>query len=112
MGSSGKRGRPPTHRLANGQPVTEAARQMGVPTGTVQSRLQRGWTIEQAVGLAPAPRPGGRPPGVVLADGCTGLCVAKENGITQSQFYWRLKCGWSPEQAAGVLPPPAVREKT
>lgn len=106
MGDSSRIGRPPTHRLADGQPALEVARQNGIPANTARSRLQRGWTIEEATGLAPPPRRGGRPAGVVLSDGRTALVVARENGVTQSRFYWRIRCGWSPEQAAGLLPPP------
>ena len=84
MGDSSRIGRPPTHRLADGQSALEVARQNGIPANTARSRLQRGWTIEEATGLAPPPRRGGRPAGVVLSDGRTALVVARENGVTKA----------------------------
>lgn len=90
-------------RLADGRPAWTQAQRNGVSRSAFANRLRRGWTPEQAAGIAPAPQ---RLACVRLSDGRAAWPQAQRNGVSRTAFYSRLHRGWTPEQAAGIAPPP------
>ena len=77
--------------------VAHAAETFGTKAGLVTQRLKRGWTKEQAFGLAPPP--------VIKKKGMEFLgyssitAAARENNINTTTLFQRLNNGWSPEDA-------------
>ncbi|WP_187272344.1 NUMOD1 domain-containing DNA-binding protein [Zeimonas arvi] len=89
--------------------LNAASRHHGVEEYLVHQRMRvQGWTLEQALGVAPAPRRThkGR---AIEADGCsypTIRAAAEAHNITESALATRLALGWSTDQALGRAPPP------
>ena len=86
-----------------------AARAHNVSDVTVHQRLKKGWTPEQAVGVA-SPPPRARPKGRTID--CDGLrytsltTFAEAFDTPREMVKQRLKRGWTPEQAVKLVPPP------
>lgn len=99
-------GRPPVHILRDGTSAREYARSVGVSDKAFDSRLHGGWSPEQAAGFMPPPSGPRLQPRKrrMLSDGRSALHVALQNGIERGAFYSRVRIGWSPEQAAGLVP--------
>jgi len=86
-----------------------AARAYNVHDVTFHTRLKKGWTPEQAVGITSPPsraRPKGR------AISCEGVehssltRFAEKLDKPRELVKGRLKRGWTPEQAVELVPPP------
>ena len=86
--------------------VAELAHAFGIVPGTLRSRLQHGWTIEEAVGLSRRPKTvrtivsvtvnGQRFPNIAAA--------ARHFGVSLAVARYRLQVGATPEQAFGLEP--------
>jgi hypothetical protein len=95
--------------------LRKAAMAHGVDVNSVRHRMIRmKWTIEQALGLEPPPRPP-----AVLAFEHEGEAyryssireAAKAHGLKEATVHKRLrKYGWSPQQALGLSHPPHTVE--
>ncbi len=87
--------------------LESAARMFGKSRNTVDYRLSKGWTSEQAVGLEPRPSHAGRTPGVpVKVQGQEFKTVkeaAKYYGRAYTHAIERLKAGCTIEQALGLV---------
>lgn len=101
------------HRTSDGRLARDVALEGGISIPTFQARIQRGWTVDEATGLVPAPRKTGRPAaamgGKVLhrtSDGRPAVEVAKAQGIAHHTWKARLRIGWTVDQAVGLVPPP------
>lgn len=92
-----------TVRLSDGRPAWPVAEAVGVSCGMFHRRIRRGWSPEQAAGIAPPPE--GRPVHR-LSDGRAAWAVAQASGLSRACFQNRLRRGWTPDQAAGISPPP------
>ena len=89
--------------------LEDAERQFGVPAGTIQARLARGWAADQAVGIAPPPKR--------TKDGSRVQCageifrtiveLAEHYGKPYLLVRKRLQLGWSAEQAVELSPRPS-----
>lgn len=77
--------------------ISHAAEELGVSSGLVTQRLQRGWTTEQAFGLEPPPPM--RKKGVEFLGYPSMKAAARENNINLTTLCQRLKKGWPPEEA-------------
>jgi hypothetical protein len=99
-------GRPPVLLLADGRSAREVARGNGITSKAFDSRLGRGLTLEQAAGVDPMP--GGPRSSArsrrLLPDGRSAVQVAEANGINRGTFQSRCRIGWTPAEAAGVVP--------
>ena len=101
--------------------LSDAARENGLTLHLVSGRINNlGWAIEQALGIEPPPPKG--PPNHAseitfafcgrqhkydsIADAC------RKHGLQQGTVAFRLRSGWSPEQAMGLEPPPSRKGKS
>lgn len=83
-----------------------AAIHFGINFDAFNSRIERNWTPEQAVGLEPPPDKQGTAI-TITVDGIkfkSRADAAKHFGIRPDRFYSRLYAGWTPEEAAGLIP--------
>lgn len=81
--------------------MAEWAERRNLPYGNVMSRLQDGWTPEEALGFIPRIRTTGTRTRWITAFGET-LPMSewvKRSGIKKSALRSRLKRGWTPERA-------------
>lgn len=88
------------HGFAN---LTAAARHFGLTRAVVASRLGRGWTVPEAVGLER--RPSRRPAVTELLEqhGLASLRAAGEHfGFSHGLIEARLRRGWTPAEAFGL----------
>jgi hypothetical protein len=88
-----------------------AARYYGINSGTLSQRISDGWSLEQALGLRePPPKEKKDVKGRAIA--CSGIefpsvsAFARYYGIDRDLISTRKRAGWSPEQMAGIIPPP------
>jgi len=102
--------KPITYDGTTWKSMSALARANGVKAVTLHMRLERGWSLAQAVGDQPpparAPRPTGRP---VEWDGDSYpsmAALAEKVGVASATISARLKRGWSMDQAVGAVPPP------
>ena len=82
------------------------ARAYQVPVASLKGRLRLGWTLEQALGLAPAPKLV-RPLRSVTVAGETFASIAaaaRHFGVPWHTARYRLQSGATPEQAFGLAP--------
>jgi hypothetical protein len=90
----------------------EACRQYGLEDSAVRGRLEIGWSKRQAFGIEPPPKKGRNAYGkTITIDGTVYRTVtdaARKYGIEEKNFAARIRRGWTPEQAAGILPPPRI----
>lgn len=99
-------GRPALLLLADGRSARAVARENGIGAKAFDSRLNRGLTLEQAAGVDPmpdGPRRSARSRRL-LPDGRSAVQVAEANGINRGTFQSRCRIGWTPAEAAGVVP--------
>src|SRR5262245_20412303 len=87
--------------------IQSAARAFGLSRNTLDYRLSKGWTPEQAVGLEPRPSHAGRTAGVpVTVQGRAFKSIkeaAKHFGRAYTHVFARLKEGCTIEQALGLV---------
>jgi hypothetical protein len=87
--------------------LESAARSFGLSRNTVDYRLSKGWTPEQAVGLHPRPSHAGNTPGIpVKVQGLEFANIkqaAKHFGRSYTYIFDRLKSGRTIEQALGLI---------
>lgn len=87
--------------------LESAARHFGLSRNTVDYRLSKGWTPEQAVGLHPRPSHAGRTTGVpVRVQGLEFSNIkqaAKHFGRNYTYIFDRLKNGCTIEKALGLI---------
>ena len=88
--------------------LREAAKATGIKEATIQARLARGWSVEQALQLEAKPLKENK--GIsITCEGTKFKSVAafarayEKNNIRTSK---RLKRGWTPEQAVDIDPAP------
>jgi hypothetical protein len=93
------------------QSYREAAEDHGLVYETFRSRMSKGWTLEQAVGLIPPPPR--RPHKNSIEINIGGVIysslskAAKAYGLSNQKVHKRLtKFNWSIEQALDIHPPP------
>ena len=92
----------------------EAAKFFGIHRDTIRKRMNRGWTLEQAVGIEtpPSKKPQTGNETSVLVDGvektfCSFHAACREFGVGFSTARERVKSlGWTIEQALGIEVPP------
>lgn len=99
-------GRPAFLLLSDGRSARAVARENGISAGAFDCRLSRGLTLEQAAGVDPMPAGPRRSARSrrLLSDGRSAVQVAEANGINRGTFQSRCRLGWSPAEAAGVVP--------
>jgi len=87
--------------------LESAARAFRMSRNTLDYRLSKGWTPEQAVGLEPRPSHAGRTPGVPVKvqdrEFKTIKAAAKYYGRAYTHAIERLKAGCTIEQALGLV---------
>ena len=90
-----------------------ASKATGVEEGTIQSRIAKGWSADQALGVEPAPPRKFRGSKVV----CAGVTYDSKNalarafGLNPIRVSKRLSRNWTPEQAVDLEPaPPRFRD--
>lgn len=87
--------------------IKDAAQHFGLMPNVVQSRLDLGWPIEQALGLQPRPK---RKPTRTRAITIGGVqynsivVAANAHGVPRALLSDRLQKGWTPEEAVGLVP--------
>lgn len=96
-------------KIINYPSISAASRARGLDPAQVWTRLHKlGWTPEQALEFVKKPR--GHAIEITGPKGKkeypSEQAAAKANGIHPDTFRKRLKQGWSPEQAADIVPPP------
>jgi len=99
------------------QSLAAAARKFGVEPRLVSGRIRKGWTIDQAFGLAtPKPLPASSIGENVELNGVIYVShaqAAKTMGLDPRIVHKRLrKFGWTLEQAFGLEPPPVKRSNS
>jgi hypothetical protein len=106
-------GRPPVLLLSDGRSARDVARDNGISSKAFDSRLGRGLTLQQAAGVDPMPAGPRRSARSrrLLPDGRSAVQVAAANGIKRGTFQRRCSIGWTPAEAAGVVPRKAGFEK-
>jgi hypothetical protein len=86
--------------------LSEASRHYRLKDSTVSARMRAGWSIEQAVGLLPPPKP--KPHGkAVVVEGIRFpnlVAAANHYGVSSSLASDRLIKGWSNEEAFSIVP--------
>ncbi|MCM5569395.1 GIY-YIG nuclease family protein [Burkholderiaceae bacterium FT117] len=94
--------------------VSEAAARFGLKAGTIHARLRKGWSPDEAVGIAKRPRS----PKNTGAVSCAGerfpniKSLAERYGLRRALVYKRIRSGWTPEQAVERQePPPRFRNQ-
>ena len=99
--------------VINGQvfeSLQSAASAFGVSRNTVQYRLSKGWTPEEAVGLEPRPKHAANTPGIsVVVRGKEFKNIkqaAKHFGRSYTHIFERLNAGCSIEEALGLVERP------
>jgi hypothetical protein len=87
--------------------LTKAAKHYDINMKTFCYRIKHGWTPEEAAELVNK-KVDNRPKEISIGGKTfpSGSAAAKYYGITPSNFNTRLIRGWTPEQAAGIEPPP------
>lgn len=87
--------------------INSAALAFGLSRNTVDYRLSKGWTPEQALGLEPRPSHAGRTPGVAVKvqgqEFANIKQAAKHFGRAYTHIFDRLKAGCTIEQALGLV---------
>src|SRR6516164_3815771 len=87
--------------------IESAARAFGLSRNTVDYRLSKGWTPEEACGLAPRPSHSASTPGIVVkVQGHEFNSIreaAKHFGRAYTHIFARLKEGCTIEQALGLV---------
>lgn len=87
--------------------IQSAAFAFGLSRNTVDYRLSKGWTPEQALGLEPRPSNAGRTSGVAVKvqgqEFANIKQAAKHFGRAYSHIFDRLKAGCTIEQALGLV---------
>jgi len=94
--------------------IKQAARHYGIDASIVVQRRFRGWSMEQAFGLAAPPSKGASPNCRTVAVTHNGQThrfpslrkAAEHFGLRPSMVSKRLINGWGLEQALGIHPPP------
>src|SRR5690349_1626838 len=85
--------------------LESAAKAFGKSRNTIDYRLSKGWTPEQAVGLVPPPSFASKTPGIpVLVNGCEFKSIkkaAKHYSRAYTHVLEMLKKGRSIEQSLG-----------
>ena len=84
----------------------EWAATLGVREGTMVPRLRKGWRVEEVLGLKR--RTLLKRDALPLTVECEGVRRtvrewAEITGSKPAAIYWRLSCGWSAEQAVGLV---------
>lgn len=94
------------HAFGKTQTIAQWSREVGIAQGAIATRLELGWTVEQA--LTEASR---RRPAALLEafnEKLTYLQWAKRSGLSHQLIQYRVRAGWKPEDAiatpAGALP--------
>jgi len=87
--------------------INVAALAFGLSRNTLDYRLSKGWTPEQALGLEPRPSHAGRTPGVAVKvqgqEFANIKQAAKHFGRAYTHIFDRLKAGCTIEQALGLV---------
>lgn len=87
--------------------IESAARAHGLSRNTVDYRLSKGWTPEEAVGLDPRPSHAGSTPGIKIRVQDREFNnikeAAKYYGRSYTHIFYRLKNGATIEQALGLV---------
>lgn len=87
--------------------INSAALAFGLSRNTVDYRLSKGWTHEQALGLEPRPSHAGRTPGIAVKvqgqEFANIKQAAKHFGRAYTHIFDRLKAGCTIEQALGLV---------
>jgi RNA polymerase sigma factor (sigma-70 family) len=108
----GKRGRPLALYDLRGEKLTvlECAERAGVTARAIQSRLHRGWSVEEAVETRGRAK-SGRSPALhdLRGEKLTVLECAERAGVTVNTIRSRLIRGWSVEEAVGTKVRPRGR---
>jgi hypothetical protein len=92
--------------------VTAACDSFGIRKDKFYDRKQRGWTTEQCLGFhkpPPKQHPLWKPFEVGTYSFVTLEAATRFFGLYEHAISTRLRAGWSPEQAAGLEPPPDNR---
>lgn len=79
--------------------LSEWAKIKGVPYTTLQSRMHRGITLEDALLMPTDPKNG---KGTYIVIGGVAMTITewlREKGVPRSTYYWRVRNGWSEEKA-------------
>jgi len=115
MGTSEKRTAPNARVVESSKGIfpsfRAASKATGVEEGTIQSRIAKGWTEDQALGIEAPPKIEPRGKEVV----CAGVkyksvpSLARAFGFNNIRVYKRLARNWPPEQAVGLEPAPPCR---
>lgn len=91
------------------KPITEWAEELGVSPKVIKLRLERGWTPEQSVNLAPPPNP------ILVLSYDTRMLEladwARVTGLTPQLIYSRINRGWTSGQALGFEHPPTRKPR-
>jgi hypothetical protein len=90
---------------------SRAAKHFGIQRWhTVTRRLKRGWTIEQALNLSPAPLNHNAPIKITIningrsIEYASQTKAAKSHGVCFKRVSARVKLGWSYEEALEIIP--------
>ena len=86
--------------------IKSACERFGVSLQTTARRLRNGWTPEQAVGIAPAPKRRHDGTELTTTEGVfRSITAASEHfGVEAALMRDRLAKGWSTNEAVGVVP--------
>jgi hypothetical protein len=94
--------------------IKAAAAEFGMNPGTVQARLAKGWTPDEAVGIVARSRSRRSTKPIVCAgEKYQSLAMLADAHDIKLKLVWRrLNLGWTPEQAVGISePPPRFRNQ-
>ena len=84
--------------------IAAMAKSFGFETSTIAQRLRRGWTPEEAVKKTPKVVRASRKKITITGVTFSSLGkAAKHYDIDKDRFYQRLKLGWTPKEAAGLV---------
>lgn len=94
--------------------MQEAAEHFGIDYGTLQRRIELGWTPDQAVGLEEHSKPA-RAINQIICDGKiypNAWALARAYGKGEKLVAKRITLGWTPEQAVEIVEaPPRFRNQ-
>ena len=95
------------HMTSDGQFGRRVAVANGISIGQFRSRVERGWTVDEAARTPPTSQPRCR-----TSDGQLALDVARRNGIPAGTFSSRIHNGWDVDRAATEPQVPKAKHMT